>query len=99
MVKTIKMTPDEGLKYLDENLKIHDYAEISYNRIFAEGEILNIDKSKNEFTDEPGFKVLVSLDAESINSTVEIDLLEFKEDLVEFLYKPQNAEPILIEFY
>lgn len=36
MVKTIKMTPDEGLKYLDENLKIHDYAEISYNRIFAE---------------------------------------------------------------
>ena len=46
MVKTVKMSPDELLNYLEKNLKIHDHAEISYNRIFAEGEILNIDKSE-----------------------------------------------------
>ena len=97
MVKTVKMSPDELLNYLEKNIKIHDHAEISYNRIFAEGEILNIDKS--EYNGVPGFKVLVNLDATSLNPTIEIDLIEFKEDLVEFLHKPQIGEPILIELY
>jgi hypothetical protein len=97
MVKTVKMTPDEALNYLQKNLKIHDFAEISYNRVFAEGEILNIDKSK--YNGVPGFKILISLESKSISPTIELDLIEFKEELVEFLHKPQDKEPILIEFY
>ena len=45
-MKELKLTTEEAVKYLKENVKIHDNIEISYNRIFAEGEVLNVDFSK-----------------------------------------------------
>lgn len=42
-MKELKLTTKEAVNYLKENVDIHDRIEISYNRIFAEGEILNMD--------------------------------------------------------
>ena len=42
-MKELTLTVDEAVNYLKENVKIHDNLEISYNRIFAEGEVLNMD--------------------------------------------------------
>ena len=40
-MKELKLTTQEAVNYLKENVKIHDDIEISYNRIFAESENLD----------------------------------------------------------
>ena len=45
-MKKLELSVDEAVNYLKENVKIHDNLEIAYNRIFAEGEVLNVDFSK-----------------------------------------------------
>lgn len=88
-MENLKLSVDEAVVYLKENLKIHDRLEIAFNRIFAEGEVLNIDFSK--YFNKPGFKILVSLDADSINPTIEIDVYEIKDDLIEYTIYPKNG--------
>lgn len=91
-MKQLELTTPEAVSYLKDNVKIHDYIEISYNRIFAEGEVLNMDFSK--YFGEPGFKMLVSLDESDIGATVEIDVYEVEEDIIEFIHYPKNGEEV-----
>jgi hypothetical protein len=91
-MKDLELTTEEAVKYLKENVKIHDNIEISYNRIFAEGEVLNVDFS--EYFGEPGFRLLVSLDESDLGATVEIDVYEVEEDIIEFVHYPKNGEDV-----
>lgn len=91
-MKEIELTTKEAVKYLKENVKIHDKLEISYNRIFAEGEVLNMDFS--EYFGKPGFKILMSLDESDLGASIEIDIYEFEEDIIEFIHYPKNAEEV-----
>ncbi|KZX13915.1 DUF2097 domain-containing protein [Methanobrevibacter oralis] len=91
-MKKLKLTTKEAVDYLKKEVKIHDNLEISYNRIFAEGEVLNMDFS--EYFGKTGFKMLISLDADSINPTIEIDVYEIQEDLIEFVHTPLNGEEV-----
>ena len=77
-MKKLELTTREAVNYLKDNVKIHDNIEISYNRIFAEGEILNMDFS--DYFGKPGFKMLVSLDESDLGATVEIDVFEVEGD-------------------
>lgn len=91
-MKRIELTTKDAVDYLKENVKIHDVLEISYNRIFAEGEVLNVDFSK--YFGEPGFKLLVSLDESDLGATIEIDVYEVEDDLIEFVHKPVDGEVV-----
>lgn len=91
-MKEMKLTTDEAVAYLKENVKIHDKIEISYNRIFAEGEVLNVDFSK--YFGEPGFKMLVSLDESDLGATIEIDVYEVEDDIIEFVHYPKDGEEV-----
>ena len=91
-MKNLELTTGEAVKYLKENLKIHDKIELSYNRIFAEGEILNVDFSK--YFGEPGFKILISLDESELGATVEVDVYEVQEDIIEFVHYPKDDEVV-----
>lgn len=91
-MKELKLTTQEAVNYLKEHVKIHDNIEISYNRIFAEGEVLNMDFSK--YFGEPGFKMLVSLDESDLGATVEIDVYEVQEDIIEFVHYPKDGEDV-----
>ena len=91
-MKELELTTQEAVKYLKENIKIHDVLEISYNRIFAEGEILNVDFS--EYFGKPGFKLLVSLDESELGGTIEIDVYEVEEDIIEFIHYPKEGEEV-----
>ncbi len=91
-MKELELTTPEAVNYLKENLKIHDVLEISYNRIFAEGEVLNVDFSK--YFGKPGFKLLISLDESELGATVEIDVYEVEEDIIEFVHKPKDGEAV-----
>ena len=91
-MKKLKLTTKEAVDYLKKEVKIHDNLEISYNRIFAEGEVLNMDFS--EYFGKTEFKMLIYLDADSINPTIEIDVYEIQEDLIEFVHTPLNGEEV-----
>jgi hypothetical protein len=91
-MKELKLTTQEAVNYLKEHVKIHDNIEISYNRIFAEGEVLNMDFSK--YFGEPGFRMLVSLDESDLGATVEIDVYEVQEDIIEFVHYPKDGEDV-----
>ena len=91
-MKELKLTTLEAVDYLKEHVKIHDRIEISYNRIFAEGEVLNVDFS--EYFGEPGFKMLVLMDESDLGATVEIDVYEVQEDIIEFVHYPKNSEEV-----
>ena len=91
-MKEIELTTKQAVKYLKENVKIHDKLEISYNRIFAEGEVLNMDFS--EYFGKPGFKILMSLDESDLGASIEIDIYEFEEDIIEFIHYPKEGEEV-----
>lgn len=93
-MKDLELTTKEAVNYLKEHVKIHDRIEISYNRIFAEGEVLNMDFSK--YFDKPGFKMLVLLDESDLGATVEIDVYEVEEDIIEFTHYPKNGEEVVV---
>ena len=44
----------------------------------------------SEYFGKPGFKMLMSLDETHLDPTIEIDVLEIQEDLIEFNHKHQN---------
>ena len=91
-MKSIELSTKDAVEYLKENVKIHDKIDISYNRIFAEGEVLNVDFSK--YFGEEGFKLLVLLEESDLGSTIEIDVYEVQDDLIEFIHYPQDGDDI-----
>lgn len=91
-MKELELTTKDAVNYLKENVKIHDRISIAYDRVFAEGEVLNVDFS--EYFGKPGFRLMVSLDESNIGSTVEIDVYEFEEDIIEFVHYPKDGEEV-----
>ena len=91
-MKELQLTTKDAVNYLKENVEIHDRIEISYNRIFAEGEVLNMDFS--EYFGKTCFKMLVTLDESRLGATVEIDIYEVEEDIIEFTHYPKNGEEV-----
>lgn len=75
------MSAEEAIEYVRENVRIRDILEISYNRIFAPGEVLNI-ISEDEETGE-GLRVSLQLNGEILNQVVDVDFKEIKDDLLE----------------
>ncbi len=94
-MKTLELTTPQAVQYLKENVKMHDRIELSYNRIYAEGEIINVDFSK--YFDKPGFKLLISLDESELGATIEVDVLEVQEDIIEFIHYPKDGEDVEVE--
>ena len=92
IMKELELTTKQAVEYLKENVKIHDTIEISYNRIFAEGEVLNVDFSK--YFGQPGFRLLVSLDESGLGATIEIDIYEVEDDIIEFVHYPKDGEDV-----
>lgn len=91
-MKNLELTTKDAIAYLKENVKIHDNLEIAYDRIFAEGEILNVDFS--EYFGKPGFKLLISLDESDLGGTIEVDVYEVEEDIIEFIHYPKDGEEV-----
>lgn len=91
-MKKMSLSIDDAVEYLKSNVKIHDNLEISYNRVFGSGEVLNMDFS--EYFGKSGFKILLSLDGDSINSTIEIDIHEIQNDLIEFIHHPVDGDDV-----
>lgn len=90
------MSAEEAIEYVRENVQIGDILEISYNRIFAPGEVLNI-ISEDEETGE-GLRVSLQLNGEILNQVVDVDFKEIKDDLLE-LRHIKDDKITIVEVY
>ena len=95
MVKEVSMTYEEAVEYVRNNVEVNDVLEISYNRIYAPGEVLGI-LEEDEVTGE-GLRVSLQLTGEILNQSVEIDLKTLEEDLLEMRHINADEEEIVIE--
>ena len=68
MVEELLMSVDEAIEYVRNNVNVGDTLEVSYNRIFAPGEVLGITEEDEE-TGE-GLRVGLQLNGEILNQAV-----------------------------
>ncbi len=90
MEKEINLKSDEALDYIKNNVENYDTLEISFNRIFVPGEVLDIDADEEE-----SLKLLIQMNGELVNDTVQIDLVRIKDDILEIRHITDD-ESILI---
>lgn len=93
MVEEVQMTYDEALDYVKTQVEVGDILEISYNRIFAPGEVLGFTE-EDDVTGE-GFRVGLQLNGEILNQSVEIDFKEIEDDLIEMRHVTDDKELII----
>ena len=93
MVEEIQMTCDDAIEYIRNNVKVKDILEVSYNRIYAPGEVLGI-TAEDEETGE-GLRVGLQLNGEILNQSVEIDFKEIADDLIELRHITDEKELII----
>ena len=94
MVEEVEMTLEEAIEYVRNNVKVRDILEISYNRIFAPGEVLGITE-EDEVTGE-GLRVGLQLTGEILNQSIEVDFNEIGDDLIEMRHI-QDGKELIIE--
>lgn len=93
MIEEVQMTFDEALEYVKNNVEVGDTLEISYNRIFAPGEVLGFTE-EDEVTGE-GYRVGLQLNGKILNQSVEIDFNEIADDLIEMRHITDDKELII----
>lgn len=93
MVEEVEMTLEEAIEYVRNNVQVTDILEVSYNRIFAPGEVLGIIE-EDEVTGE-GLRVGLQLTGEILNQSIEIDLHEIGDDLIEMRHIHDGKEIII----
>ena len=93
MVEEVQMTFYEALEYVKSNVEVGDILEISYNRIFAPGEVLGFTE-EDEVTGE-GYRVGLQLTGKILNQSVEIDFNEIADDLIEMRHITDDKELVI----
>ncbi|MBQ2636033.1 MAG: DUF2097 domain-containing protein [Methanobrevibacter sp.] len=93
MVEEVQMTLEEAVEYVRNNVHVTDILEISYNRIFAPGEVLGITE-EDEVTGE-GLRVGLQLTGEILNQSIEVDFKEIGDDLLEMRHIHDGKEIII----
>ena len=93
MIEEVEMSFDEALEYVKTKVNVGDVLELSYNRIFAPGEVLGFTEP-DEVTGE-GFRVSLQLNGEILNQSIEIDFDEIKDDLIEMRHITDDKELVV----
>ncbi len=97
-MKEIRMQPDEIIEYIRNNVKKDDIFELSYNRVFAPGIVLGL-TPEDEETGE-GLRIGLQLTGKILSDTVEIDLHNLKDEIVEIRHitsgDPDDDENLII---
>ena len=90
MEKILKMDCDEAISYVKDNVKDYDYLELSYNRVFTPGEVINVEIDNINGKDV--CNVMIQVKGDTIRNTIQVDLEEVKDDLIELRHIPKGEE-------
>jgi hypothetical protein len=91
MEKELNLKSDEALDYIKNNVENYDTLEISFNRIFVPGEVLDIDADEEE-----SLKLLIQMNGELVNDTVQIDLVRIKDDILEIRHIKDDKSILIV---
>ncbi|MDR2829617.1 MAG: DUF2097 domain-containing protein [Methanobrevibacter sp.] len=94
MIEEIILSPDKTLEYIKNNVKKHDTLELSYNRVFAPGDVLDI-VIEEDWGDE-ALIVSLHLNGELVNDVVKVNMENIKNDLLEVRHINTDDEEIII---
>lgn len=93
MEEEIFLKADEAIDYIKDNVEKHDILEISYNRIYAPGEVLGLQMETEH--GEEFLQLTLHINGELINQTVHINMHAIKDDIIEIRHV-QNEESRVI---
>ena len=94
MKENIILKPDKALEYVKLNVNKGDILELSYNRVFAPGEVLDI-MVEEEFGEEE-IIITLHLNGDLVNDIVRINLNNIKDDLLEIGHITEEKETIIL---
>jgi hypothetical protein len=92
MENEIILNTNEVMEYVKNEVKQYDVLEISYNRIFVPGEVLDIEHDE----EEDSLNLLIQLQGELLRDTVQLDLVQIKDDILEIRHIKNEDELIVI---
>ncbi len=92
MENEIILNPDEVMEYVKNEVEQYDILEISYNRIFVPAEVLDVEHDE----EEESLNLLLQLKGELLNDTVQLDLIQIKDDILEIRHIKNENELIVI---
>ena len=93
MEEEISLSCDDVLNYVKNNVNTYDTIEISFNRIYLPGEVLDIDIE--EEGEIESLNLMMQLNGELVNDTIQLDLVKIKDDILEIRHK-QDEKSIVI---
>ncbi|CDG64235.1 hypothetical protein MBMB1_0116 [Methanobacterium sp. MB1] len=94
MEEEIFLKAEEIIDYIQDNVKPHDFLEISYNRIYAPGEVLGV-----EIEEEYGkefLEVTLHLSGDLVNQIVRINMHAIMDDLIEIRHTQGEELKVLV---
>ena len=94
MEKEINLNAEAAIEYVKSNVKNYDVLEISYNRVFVPCEVLDV--SAVETNGIKSLRLLIKMNGKTIKQTVEMDLVEMKDDLVEIRHITDEESTVLV---
>ena len=94
MKEIIDLKQNKALEYVKLNVSKGDILELSYNRVFAPGEVLDI-MVEEEFGEEEIILTL-HLNGKIVNDIVRINLNNIKDDLLEICHITGEKETIIV---
>ncbi len=94
MEKEITMDCDAAIEYIKNNVKTYDNIELSYNRVYTPGEVINVETEC--LKDRETCSVMVQVQGDTLNSTIEVDLEEVKDDLIEIRHTPKGQKDVTV---
>ena len=94
MEKELTMDCDEAIEYIKNNVKTYDNLELSYNKVYTPGEVIGIETEC--LKDRETCSVMVHVIGDTLSSTIEVDLEEVKDDLIEIRHTPKGQEDVTV---
>ncbi|MBI4812900.1 MAG: DUF2097 domain-containing protein [Methanobacterium sp.] len=85
---------EEIIDYIRDNVKTNDTLEISYNRIYAPGEVLGVEMEE-EYGEE-FLEVTLHLNGDLVNQVVRINMHAIKDDLIEIRHTQGEELKVLV---
>ena len=94
MEKEINLNSDDALDYIKNNVNNYDTLEISFNRIFLPGEVLDIEVEEEE--EVQSLNLMIQLNGELVNDTIQVDLVRIKDDILEIRHIQDEKSTLII---
>jgi len=94
MEKKLNMDCDEAIEYVKNNVKTYDNLELSYSRVYTPGEVISIHTECLKGKDT--CSVMVQVMGDTINSAIEVNLEEIKDDLIEVIHTPKGKDDTVV---